>query len=95
MRKLIVKTRKPSFAVISKTESRRLALGKQLSTTSEKIKKIDIDLSTISSSKVRNKITKEIQLRNSKTKLGNKVVSLTTKVGILDSRLNYYKTLNW
>lgn len=88
-------TRKPSPSVIKRTESRRLAIGHSINIWNNKVEKINEDLSTLAESSTRHKITKEVQLKKSKSGLQRKIGKAQTNVNKLDEKLNGYRSIIW
>jgi len=87
--------RKPSLSCIKNTESKKLIWEGKAIFFGNKIKEVDNNLNNLSTSNVRLKITRHVQLKKSKTSLSKHLNKAQQKAKELGEKLNGYNSVPW
>jgi hypothetical protein len=88
-------SRKPSLSCIKNTESKKLIWDGKVIFYGNKIKEVDTNLNNLSTSNVRLKITRQVQLKKSKTSFSRHLTTAQQKAKELGDKLNGYNSVQW
>ena len=87
--------RKPSLSSIKNAERKKIIWEGKVMFIVKKIKEVDTNLNNLSASNVRLKITRQVQLKKSKTLLSRHLTTAHQKAKDLGDKLNAFNSVQW